>query len=108
MEALADSILDAALLCRYESVLRPQQFFWEDWYRGQMEKVDSGLDALEHNWFPEISADFHAGAIAAACALGYLDFRFADKDWRSGHPELARWFSEVSQRPSMTSTLPHA
>lgn len=108
LEALADSILDAALLCRYESVLRPQQFFWGDWYRGQMEKIDSGLDALEHRWLPEISADFHAGAIAAACALGYLDFRFADKDWRSGHPELARWFSEVSQRPSMTSTLPHA
>lgn len=107
LEALADSVLDAALLCRYESVLRPKEFFWDDWYRGQMEKIDSGLDVLEGRWFADISADFHAGAIAAACALGYLDFRFADKDWRSARPQLAQWFSKVSERPSMMATLPH-
>jgi len=108
LEALADSILDACLLCRYEKVMRPEAFFWEDWYRSQMDKVDSGLDALEGRWFADISGDFHAGAIAAACALGYLDFRFADKDWRGSRPQLASWFAKVSERPSMKETLPPA
>jgi len=106
LESLGDAILDASLLCRYEMVMRPEGTFWDDWYRGQMEKVDSGLDALEGKWFDAISSEFHAGAIAAACALGYLDFRFADKDWRSAHPRLAAWFAEVSERPSMKETFP--
>ena len=50
LEALADSILDAALLCRYESVLRPQEYYWALWHDSQMEKVDSGLDDLENRW----------------------------------------------------------
>ncbi len=109
LEALADSILDACLLCRYETVLRPKELFWADWYNGQMDKIDSGLDALETRWFESlVNGGFHAGAIAAACVLGYLDFRFADKDWRSGHPRLADWFTEVSKRQSMQMTVPKA
>lgn len=107
-EALGDGILEAALLHRYENVLRPEDKRWDDWARGQMEKVDSGLDDLEGRWFAAISDGFNAGSIAAACALGYLDFRFADKDWRSGHPRLADWFAQVSTRPSMQATLPTA
>ena len=106
LEALADSILEAALLHRYENVLRPEDKRWDDWSRGQMEKVDSGLDDLEGRWFDALSAEFHAGAIAAACLLGYLDFRFADKDWRGTHPRLAEWFAEVSKRPSMQESFP--
>ncbi|SEI05433.1 glutathione S-transferase family protein [Paracoccus alkenifer] len=106
LEALADSILEAALLHRYENVLRPEDKRWDDWSRGQMEKVDSGLDDLEGRWFDALSAEFHAGAIAVACLLGYLDFRFADKDWRSTHPKLAEWFETVSKRPSMQENFP--
>lgn len=106
LEALGDAILDACLLCRYEKVLRPEALCWEDWYRGQMEKIDSGLDDLEEKWFASISGEFHAGAIAVACALGYLDFRFPDKDWRSGRPKLQAWFAEVSKRASMEATQP--
>lgn len=108
LEALADSILEAALLHRYENVLRPEDKRWDDWARGQMEKVDSGLDDLEGRWFDTLSAGFHAGSIAVACMLGYLDFRFADKDWRSAHPRLAAWFAAVSERPSMQATFPAA
>ncbi|MDR5652634.1 glutathione S-transferase family protein [Ruixingdingia sedimenti] len=108
VEALGDGILEAALLHRYENVLRPEDKRWDDWARGQMEKVDSGLDDLEGRWFAAISDGFNAGSIAAACALGYLDFRFADKDWRSGRPRLADWFAQVSARPSMQATLPSA
>jgi len=106
LEALGDSILDASLLCRYETALRPEGLRWDDWYAGQMAKVDSGLDDLEGKWFEKISGAFHAGSIAAACALGYLDFRFPDKDWRSAHPKLAAWFAEVSERRSMKETYP--
>lgn len=106
LEALGDSMLDAALLCRYERIMRPGELQWDDWYDGQMEKIDSGLDDLETRWLPLMSADFHAGAIAIACTLGYLDFRFANKDWRTKHPNLSAWFENVSKRPSMQATFP--
>lgn len=107
LEALADAMLDACLLCRYETVMRPAELRWQDWFDGQMAKVDSGLDDLEGKWFASLTAGgMHAGAIAAACVLGYLDFRFADKDWRSAHPHLAGWFKTVSERPSMVETFP--
>lgn len=106
LEALGDAILDACLLARYEEVMRPAELRWNDWYDGQMAKVDSGLDDLQGKWFPLLSREFNAGSIAAAAALGYLDFRFPTKDWRTGRAELAGWFELISQRASMTETLP--
>jgi glutathione S-transferase len=44
--------------------------------------------------------------IAVGCALGYLDFRFAQIDWRSAHPNLARLAEKLAQRPSFQETLP--
>ena len=108
LEALGDSILDACLLHRYENALRPEEKRWDAWSRGQMEKIDSGLDDLENRWFDELSSGFTAGAIAVASVLGYLDFRFADKDWRSMHPKLSHWFATVSERESMIATVPYA
>lgn len=106
LEALADSMLDAALLCRYEMVMRPEEKRWTDWYNGQMEKIDSGLDDLSGNWLDRLQGPISAGTIAVACALGYLDFRFPEKDWRSNHPKLAVWFTKVSERRSMKETFP--
>ncbi|SOC17881.1 glutathione S-transferase [Stappia indica] len=106
LEALADSILDAALLARYEKIMRPEALYWADWHRGQMEKIDSGLDALQTTWLSHLQGPLSMGSIAAACTLGYLDFRFPDKDWRSAHPGLAAWFKTVSERPSMQATMP--
>lgn len=107
VEALADSILDAALLARYETVMRPKELLWTAWYEGQIEKVDSGLDALCEQWMPLLSGPVNTGSIAAACALGYLDFRFPDKDWRRGRGALANWFGSFSERKSMRETMPH-
>ncbi|MDO5604159.1 MAG: glutathione S-transferase family protein [Paracoccus sp. (in: a-proteobacteria)] len=106
LEALADSILDACLLRRYEDVLRPAEFRWSDWADSQMEKVDSGLDDLAGRWMPELTGPFHAGAIATAATLGYLDFRFPERDWRKGRPQLAQWFDEISRRESLILTAP--
>lgn len=106
LEALGDALLDAALLCRYERMSRPAELRWQDWYDGQIAKIDSGLDDIESRRMDLLGGQFHIGAIAVACVLGYLDFRFSDKDWRSGHPALAAWFAAVSERDSLKATAP--
>lgn len=106
-QALADGILDALLLVRYENLTRAEPMRSGDWIGGQFGKVDAALGVAEreiaalprHSW-PDL------GAIATACALGYLDLRFADRDWRRPHPQLAGWYAEFSQRPSMQATTP--
>jgi glutathione S-transferase len=47
------------------------------------------------------------GLIAIGCALGYLDFRFAELNWRAGHPLTAAWFALFDAHPAMTATHPH-
>ncbi len=106
LEALADAMLDAAMLCRYETVLRPKEFYWALWHDSQMEKIDSGLDDLEARWMDRLRGPLTIGSIATGCALGYLDFRFAEKGWRSGRPTLAAWFEDFAARPSMRATRP--
>ncbi|GGL49788.1 glutathione S-transferase [Wenxinia marina] len=106
LEALADGLLDAALLARYEAVLRPEEFYWALWHDSQMEKVDSALDDLEARWTDRLDGPVTVGTVAVACALGYLDFRFGDKDWRGGHPSLGAWYSGFAERESMRRTRP--
>lgn len=103
-EALADGLLDAALLARYETVLRPEQYQWQDWSDAQMNKISGSVDQMQQDLGS--FAGFDAGQIASACALGYLDFRFPDYDWRTSHPALTEWFATFSKHPSMVSTLP--
>jgi len=111
VHALGNGMADAAILCRYESVLRPEALRWPDWLNGQMKKVTGGLDWLEANVASvgrAGAAEVDLGQIAVACALGYLDFRFADMDWRMARPRLSGWFNEFSQRASMQRTMPSA
>ena len=105
LQALGDGILDAAVLMRYERAVRPQGLQWPDWVAGQLGKVRSGLDTLEREcagW----KEQFAIGQIAAACVLGYLDFRFPHENWRASHPALEKWYARVSQRPSVKATVP--
>lgn len=107
LEALCESMLDAALLCRYERLVRPEALFWADWDRGQMEKITTGLQDLNDKWFTSLSnGDFHAGAIAVVATLGYLDLRFAEIAWRDSHPKLAAWLLTISTRVSIARTAP--
>lgn len=103
-QALADGLLDAALLMRYERVLRPVALQWPVWLDKQQDKVLDALDAMQADRPGSDCADI--GAIACACALGYLDLRFPEIDWRTPRPELAEWFSLVSQRPALSATVP--
>jgi glutathione S-transferase len=107
LQALCDGILDAAVLIRYESAVRPQSSRWQDWIDAQRGKIEGGLAALESAQ-PGFSARFGIGQVGAACVLGYLDFRFPEIDWRSGHGGLKAWFAEISGRPSIRDTIPQA
>ena len=103
--ALADGILDAALLARYETVLRPEQLRWQPWLDGQLRKMASGVDVVEAEC-GAYGERFDIGTLAIACALGYLDFRFPDLQWRTGRPATTRWFERVSTRASLRETVP--
>lgn len=103
-EALADGLLDAALLARYETAMRPSELLWAEWLDGQMGKINSSLDQMNAEAASYSGVD--AGLIATGCALGYLDFRFPDLDWRSGRPALTDWYDSFASRPSMKETAP--
>lgn len=104
-EALADGLCDAAILVRYEMALRPEDLHWRDWIDGQLAKVTSAIDQLEAE-ADDLAGGVTLGAIAAACALDYLDFRFADLGWRDGHPKIAAWHEDFAKRPAMQETKP--
>jgi glutathione S-transferase len=103
-QALGDGILDAAILTRYESI-RPDQFKWPDWMTGQMAKVRAALAALDSE-ADKLGGTVDIGTITVGCALGYLDFRYADLGWRKLAPKLAKWYEGFAARPSMQATVP--
>ncbi|MFO0995790.1 MAG: glutathione S-transferase N-terminal domain-containing protein [Alphaproteobacteria bacterium] len=104
LEALADGILDAALLRRGES-LRPQANQSAEFFAKQGQVIERSLDVLEKD-VASLNGPLTVGIITVGCALGYLDFRFAADAWRKGRPKLAAWYEAFSKRPSMASTAP--
>lgn len=103
--ALADGMLDAALLARYEEALRPAELRWPAWQAGQEDKILRGIAQLERE-----TAGFgdepRIDTIAVACALGYLDLRFGRLAWRERAPRLAAFYAVFAERPSMVTTRP--
>ncbi len=77
-----------------------------------MRKVRGALSALEMECeggelagAPDGTAA-SIGQITIGCALGYLDFRYAELDWRAGLPRTADWFAQFDERPAMAATRP--
>lgn len=105
-QALADGLLDAALLIRYENSVRPEAIRSEPWLKGQYEKIASALGGIEAD-ADHLDPAVTLGSIATDCALGFLDFRFPDLDWRSTHPKVAAWFSAFDNLPSPSRTRPY-
>lgn len=105
LQALADGMLDTAVGLRYETILRPEPLRWPDWIAAQKLKVTRALDRLEQEC-EGFAQRIDIGTLAIACALGYLDFRFADDRWRDGRPRLAAWEAKIAQRPSLVATRP--
>jgi glutathione S-transferase len=109
-QALADGILDAAVLKMLEMKRRPEALRWNGWIRLQGGKIAKALDQLEREAGarddPLTPGPPTIGEIAVGCALGYLDFRFPDEDWRAARPRLAAWYEAFADRPAMRATVP--
>lgn len=106
LQAIGDGILDASQPRRRELGL-PQdegRVAYIDLQRG---KVAHAVDVLEKE-AASLGALETIGDIAVACALGYLDFRFAHESWRPGHPKLEAWYDSVVSLPPMAKTMPTA
>ena len=108
IEALADGISDAVMLIVLENS-RPATMRSADWIERQRGKILAGTAELsrllaEREWFTE--AGFGLAEIAAGCALGYLDLRFPEFDWRASAPNLTRLYARLSLRPSFAETKP--
>jgi glutathione S-transferase len=103
--ALGDGMLDTLIIFRNEREQPPAQQN-PDWLANFGLKITTSLDAIERETGELDGSPFGIGHVALACALGYLDFRFADLGWRHGHPRAAGWYETVSQRPSVKLTTP--
>lgn len=107
-EALADGVLDAAVAIRLE-MLRPEGERSDNWMNRQREVIANALDAMarqleESAWC--MGTPFTFADVALGCALGYLDFRFPEFDWRGRHANLAKLYDKLMQRPSFADTAP--
>ncbi len=104
-EALADGVMDAAILARLEATWpgRNDDQRCAAWIARQMEKIDRALQTMSNGLAekPYCSGiHFSLSDVAVGCALGYLDFRFPDIDWRQRHPNLLKLQDKLLQRPS--------
>ncbi|MFT6452391.1 MAG: glutathione S-transferase [Halocynthiibacter sp.] len=108
LEATADGIVDAAILMVYEAKLRPADKQFDEWVEGQWNKVSRAIDALEGRWMAHLNGPLDIGQIAVVCALGYVEFRHGDRNWRGSHPELAAWYDKMMTRESFINTIPPA
>ena len=109
-EALADGISDAAAATVIET-RRPAKLQSKDWIARQRGKIDSGLKAVsielgEKSW---CSGDaYNLSDIAVGCALGFLDLRLPEIDWRASSPNLEKLYTKLMQRASFKATVPPA
>lgn len=106
LQSACDEALDACLLARYETVLRPEALRWQAWTDGQLRKVSNTLDMLEGEWNHYLASHVNVGVINACVLIGYLDFRFTTFDWRKDRPKLAAWYEGFAKRPAMEKTAP--
>ena len=103
LQALADGLMDAALLQVYENRMRTENERSKTWVDHQAGKVARVLAMLEAAP-PALPEQLTVGEIALACAFGYLDLRFAGA-WRAEHPKLVAWLDAFAARvPSFEKT----
>jgi glutathione S-transferase len=108
-EAIADGICDAAATAFLEAK-RPAGEQSASWIARQREKVSRGLDFMADELGDKpfcMGTHFSMADIACVTALGYLVFRFADIEWSEKHPNLARLYAKLMQRPAFADTVPH-
>ena len=112
-EALGDGVLDAAILARLEATWpgRGPGERSQAWIDRQLSRVDASLVAMSQGLGDKAFCSgihFSLADVAVGCALGYLDFRFPQIDWRARHPTLHKLYDKLSARPSFVDTRPAA
>ncbi len=108
-EAIGDGVLDAAVAINIEYNRRAAEFRSEAWVQRQHQKILAALDFMNKSLDDQpfcMGVNFSLGDVAVGCALGYLDLRFADLDWRSQFENLHRLDDKLQSRPSFIATLP--
>lgn len=110
-EALADGVLDAAILARLEATWagRTNAQRSQAWIDRQQGKIDASLKAMSKGLSEKpYCAGIHLSLadIAVGCVLGYLDFRFPQIDWRTDYPNLQKLHEKLALRPSFAETQP--
>ena len=110
-EALADGIIDAAILARLEANWpgRSPEQRSQAWIDRQMKKVQASLEAISTGlaakpWCNGIHMTL--ADVAVGCALGYLDFRFPELGWRNDHANVARLAEKLNARKTFIDTAP--
>ena len=112
-EALADGVMDAAILARMETIWpgRTDAQRSQAWIDRQMGKISNSLQAMSVGLGDKpFCSGVHLSLsdIAVGCALGYLDFRYGQIDWRAAHPNLHKLYDKLSQRQSFIDCMPKA
>lgn len=102
LQAIGDGIMDAAVARRMDGG-RPKEDARTQSMERQAQAIMRALDMLEAGG---LANHLDIGTISVACALGYLDFRFAAEAWRDGRPGLANWYAAMEQRPEIRDTAP--
>lgn len=110
-EALADGLMDAAILARLEATWtgRTKAQRSQVWIDRQLSKVNATVKSMSTGLGDKPfcgGIHFSLADIAVGCALGYLDFRFPQIDWRTDYPNLVRLHDKLTQRPSFADTIP--
>ncbi len=113
-EALADGALDAGILARLEATWggRTDEQRSQAWIDRQFGKIALALGDMSTQLDARGSSSYCCGDqlnladVAVGCALGWFDFRFPQIDWRAAHPNLARLYGRLIERPSFSSTMP--
>jgi len=107
-EALADGVLDAAVLVRYENQ-RSKDERSAAWIERQMGKIRAGVDEMERELGDKsfcTGNSYTLADIAVGVCLGYLDFRFPQLGWRDSYPNLVRLETKLAERQSFIDTIP--
>ncbi len=104
---MGDGLLDAALLARYEgSRCGPRIQRWPDWTQGPAEEDRWRARRSLRPRPGRCGGKLTLGTITIGCALGYLDFRFGNHNWRAKRPKLAKWLTTFSKLPPTEATVP--
>ena len=110
-EALADGLLEAAVLARLENARPDLAQRSPHWIARQRGKIDAALQAMADGLAEQpfcCEGKYSLADVAVGCSLGYLDLRYPDIDWRGTHPRLARLAGTLFARPSFRDTAPPA